>query len=99
MMSMPNPPSPHTFRHTYAVRSIEAGVDIYTVYRLMGHSTVSTTQQCLWHAPCSFGGVEANRQVSRDWKMLKDGFSRKGTTTHDVCRTDFPSRPQQARCG
>jgi site-specific recombinase XerD len=45
MMSMPNPPSPHTLRHTYAVRSIEAGVDIYTVCRLMGHSTVSTTEQ------------------------------------------------------
>jgi site-specific recombinase XerD len=36
--------STHTFRHTYAVRSLEAGVDIYTLSRLMGHSTVSTTE-------------------------------------------------------
>lgn len=36
--------SPHTCRHTYAVRSIEAGVDIFTLLRVMGHSTVSTTQ-------------------------------------------------------
>src|SRR5260370_17961721 len=34
--------SAHTFSHTYAVRSLEAGADIYKLSRLMGHSTVST---------------------------------------------------------
>jgi integrase/recombinase XerD len=36
--------SAHTFRHTFAVRSIEAGVDIYVLARLLGHSAVSTTE-------------------------------------------------------
>jgi site-specific recombinase XerD len=36
--------SAHTFRHTYAVRSLEAGTDIYKLSRLMGHSTVATTE-------------------------------------------------------
>jgi site-specific recombinase XerD len=36
--------SAHTLRHTYAVRSIEAGVDIYRLSRLMGHSSVATTE-------------------------------------------------------
>jgi site-specific recombinase XerD len=46
MMSMPTPLTSHP-SHTYAVRSIEAGVDIYTLCRLMGHSTVGTTEQYL----------------------------------------------------
>jgi integrase/recombinase XerD len=36
--------SAHTFRHTHAVRSLEAGQDVYRLSRLMGHSTVSTTE-------------------------------------------------------
>jgi site-specific recombinase XerD len=36
--------SAHTFRHTYAVRFLEAGGDIYTLKTLMGHSTVVVTE-------------------------------------------------------
>jgi site-specific recombinase XerD len=36
--------SAHTFRHTYAVRSLEAGVDLYKLSRLMGHSSVVITE-------------------------------------------------------
>lgn len=36
--------SAHTLRHTYAVRSLEAGTDVYKLSRLMGHSSVSVTE-------------------------------------------------------
>ena len=34
----------HAGRHTFAVEAIRAGVDIYTLSKLMGHSSVSITQ-------------------------------------------------------
>jgi site-specific recombinase XerD len=36
--------SAHTFRHTFAVRYLEAGGDIYRLARIMGHSTVVVTE-------------------------------------------------------
>lgn len=36
--------SAHTFRHCFAVRSLEAGVDLYRLSRLMGHSSVAVTE-------------------------------------------------------
>jgi site-specific recombinase XerD len=35
--------SPHTCRHTYAVRFLEAGGDVYKLSRLLGHTSVKTT--------------------------------------------------------
>ncbi|WP_339227814.1 tyrosine-type recombinase/integrase [Oceanobacillus sp. FSL K6-2867] len=39
--------SPHMFRHYYAVQSIMAGIDVYSLSRLLGHSQVTTTQRYL----------------------------------------------------
>lgn len=39
--------SAHTFRHTYAVRSLEAGLDLYKLSRLLGHTSVMTTENYL----------------------------------------------------
>ncbi len=39
----------HDLRHTYAVLSIAAGVDIYTLSRQMGHSTISMTADRYGH--------------------------------------------------
>lgn len=36
--------SPHALRHHYATRLIRAGVDVFSVQKLLGHSSVSTTQ-------------------------------------------------------
>lgn len=36
--------SAHTFRHTMAVRFLLAGGDVYTLSRMLGHASVSTTE-------------------------------------------------------
>jgi site-specific recombinase XerD len=35
----------HTLRHTYASWLVMSGVDLYTVQKLMGHSTMSMTER------------------------------------------------------
>ncbi|HEU5100948.1 MAG TPA: site-specific integrase [Roseiflexaceae bacterium] len=39
----------HDMRHTYAALSIAAGVDIFTLSRRMGHSTISVTADRYGH--------------------------------------------------
>ena len=35
----------HTFRHTFASRLVQRGVDLYRVQKLMGHSTMKVTER------------------------------------------------------
>lgn len=39
--------SPHTLRHTYAQMQLKNGLDVYSLSRLLGHSTIATTKQYL----------------------------------------------------
>jgi site-specific recombinase XerD len=41
----------HTLRHTYASWLVMAGVDLYTVQRLMGHKDITMTQRYAHLAP------------------------------------------------
>src|SRR5262249_8010484 len=37
--------SPHTLRHTFAMRFLQADGDIYVLSKLLGHSSVSITER------------------------------------------------------
>lgn len=39
--------SPHTFRHTFAVSYLQAGGDVYKLSKVLGHTTVTTTERYL----------------------------------------------------
>ena len=44
------PIRPHDLRHTYATLAIQAGVDLLTVSRQLGHASISTTANLYVHA-------------------------------------------------
>jgi site-specific recombinase XerD len=35
----------HDLRHTFATRLVQAGVDVFTVQRILGHSTITMTMR------------------------------------------------------
>lgn len=45
--------SPHSTRHTYAIRALRAGASAITVQKLLGHASVATTQRYLDHLETS----------------------------------------------
>jgi len=48
---MPDEFVPHSLRHTYGTRPGASGADAFTIMRLMGHSTVTVSQQYLHPSP------------------------------------------------
>ncbi len=56
---------PHVLRHTFAYRMIEAGNDIVTVARLLGHSSIQTTMVYLTRRQGSLQAAIDKRDASR----------------------------------
>jgi integrase/recombinase XerD len=57
--------SPHTLRHTFAVNFLQSGGDIYMLSRILGHSSVKTTEVYLKSL-----GVEALQEVQARTSLL-----------------------------
>ncbi|MGX7184616.1 tyrosine-type recombinase/integrase [Enterococcus pallens] len=53
--------SPHTFRHYFTQKQLDLGTSIYDIQRLLGHSSIQTTETYL-------------RSISSD-KVLKKGLT------------------------
>jgi integrase len=66
---------PHALRHTCGTRLGESGADAFTIMKLMGHSTVTVSQQYLHPTP-----EFVERALDR-FCMLEDGVSLAGTPT------------------
>jgi site-specific recombinase XerD len=65
----------HTLRHTYASWLVMSGVDLYTVQRLMGHSTIAMTERYSHLAPNhlkkAVSTFEDNIKQRRDNNLVK----------------------------
>lgn len=70
----------HDLRHTFATRLAHAGIDIYTISKLLGHNDISTTQRYAHHCPESLRkgvdilcnvpvGVETTGQGLGNWSQ------------------------------
>ncbi len=65
------PVHPHKFRHTFATRFMQNGGDVYTLSRLLGHSSVAITEHYLTSL-----GVNTGRMRSRmmDYSSIVDSL-------------------------
>ncbi len=69
----------HDLRHTFATRLVQAGVDLYSVAKLLGHKDIKTTQRYSHHS------VESVRQ----YVTVLDNFSEKNDAEKEPQKLDF----------
>ena len=66
-MGLTNDPQfvPHALRHTCASRLVQAGVDLYTVQRYLGHSTIRVTERYAHLSPAMLR--DAAQALEKPW--------------------------------
>lgn len=67
----------HTLRHTYASWLVQNGVNLYTVQKLLGHSTISQTERYSHLAPSTL--QDAVKVLERSIETAKQNDARKET--------------------
>jgi len=67
----------HDLRHTFATRLVQNGVDIYSVQKLLGHTTVSMTLRYTHHYPESLRGSIAvlDKSITNLSQSRPDGLT------------------------
>ena len=70
----------HTLRHTYASWLVQNGIDLYTVMRLMGHSTIAMTERYAHLAP---------NNLKNAVKTLEDSINRERSDNENAELIDF----------
>ncbi len=83
----------HSFRHTYGTRLGEAGVDAFTIMKLMGHSTVVVSQRYVHPTPETLESA-----VGRVERLYGGTIEEKGVEVRTVFGTlakdsNSPNRP------
>lgn len=87
---------PHVFRNNFAKRFLMSGGDIYTLSRLLGHSSVTVTEQAYGYIP------EKNEKKGGHWTatgaqfqvpyVFKTLFSHEDIVFDDLCETKSVSK-------
>ena len=79
--------SPHTLRHSFATHLLEAGVDLLTISRLLGHSSFSTTMKYLHVRQLHLNSVPS----PADWLPVRQLPGWEQPTNHSPATTARPT--------
>lgn len=76
--------TPHTFRHTFATRSLEEGMPPKVLQTILGHSDMSMTTEIYAHVLPDKKSEEMKRLEQVYSKMRQDGVKMVSEQTFDV---------------